>query len=191
MTQQISFKSISAPKVMERRKKEFPPFIIDLRPPAAYLEGHLAGAFNFPLEHLTDHLEELPPFSAIVVYSDEAGQDLELALNLLAENGFTNFMAVEGGWPALKDAVKGEAKLSDWAPEDWLARVDSVLTERVRPTLQADGGDVRLLEVTQGHLKLKYLGACNGCQASSGGTLIMIRAALAAHLNEEFKISLG
>lgn len=36
--------------------------------------------------------------------------------------------------------------------------------ERVRPNLQADGGDVELVEVTdEGVVKVKLLGACHGC----------------------------
>ena len=36
--------------------------------------------------------------------------------------------------------------------------------DRIRPNLQADGGDVQLLEVTDdGMVKVKILGACHGC----------------------------
>jgi Fe-S cluster biogenesis protein NfuA len=36
--------------------------------------------------------------------------------------------------------------------------------DRIRPNLQADGGDVQLLEVTDdGMVKVKLLGACHGC----------------------------
>jgi len=36
--------------------------------------------------------------------------------------------------------------------------------DRIRPNLQADGGDVQLIEVTEdGIVKVKLLGACHGC----------------------------
>jgi len=35
--------------------------------------------------------------------------------------------------------------------------------ERVRPYLQADGGDIELVEVKDGIVKVKLLGACKGC----------------------------
>jgi len=39
--------------------------------------------------------------------------------------------------------------------------------ERVRPNLQADGGDVELVDVTDdGIVKVKLLGACHGCPMS-------------------------
>ncbi|HOF05457.1 MAG TPA: NifU family protein [Syntrophales bacterium] len=35
---------------------------------------------------------------------------------------------------------------------------------RIRPNLQADGGDIQLLEITDdGLVKVKLLGACHGC----------------------------
>ncbi len=38
---------------------------------------------------------------------------------------------------------------------------------KVRPTLQADGGDVELVEVTQdGIVKVRLTGACGGCPMS-------------------------
>ena len=42
-------------------------------------------------------------------------------------------------------------------------RVQEVLNQ-VRPALQADGGDVELVEVTEdGIVKVKLTGACGGC----------------------------
>ncbi len=38
---------------------------------------------------------------------------------------------------------------------------------KVRPSLQADGGDVELVEVSDGVVKVKLTGACAGCPMSS------------------------
>ena len=35
--------------------------------------------------------------------------------------------------------------------------------EEIRPMLQADGGDVELIEVKDGIVRLKLVGACSGC----------------------------
>ena len=35
--------------------------------------------------------------------------------------------------------------------------------EQIRPNLQADGGDVELVEVKNGVVKLRLRGACSGC----------------------------
>ena len=44
-------------------------------------------------------------------------------------------------------------------------KVQAVL-DKVRPSLQADGGDVKLLEVKDGVVKVKLTGACAGCPMS-------------------------
>ncbi|MFC1897352.1 NifU family protein [Chloroflexota bacterium] len=41
-------------------------------------------------------------------------------------------------------------------------QVEAILTQ-VRPALQADGGDVELVDVSGGTVKLKLKGACAGC----------------------------
>ncbi len=41
-------------------------------------------------------------------------------------------------------------------------KIEAVLTQ-VRPALQADGGDVELVDVSEGIVKLKLKGACAGC----------------------------
>ncbi len=38
--------------------------------------------------------------------------------------------------------------------------------EKIRPSLQADGGDVELVEVTDGIVKVRLTGACGGCPMS-------------------------
>jgi Fe-S cluster biogenesis protein NfuA len=45
-------------------------------------------------------------------------------------------------------------------------KVQSAL-DKVRPSLQADGGDVQLIEVSEdGVVKVKLVGACGGCPMS-------------------------
>ncbi|HHU91522.1 MAG TPA: NifU family protein [Halanaerobiaceae bacterium] len=42
------------------------------------------------------------------------------------------------------------------------------ILDKVRPALQADGGDVELVEVTDdGIVKVKLVGACSGCPMST------------------------
>jgi Fe-S cluster biogenesis protein NfuA len=45
-------------------------------------------------------------------------------------------------------------------------RVEKAL-EELRPQLQADGGDIELLGVDQGVVKVKLKGACAGCPMST------------------------
>jgi Fe-S cluster biogenesis protein NfuA len=60
-------------------------------------------------------------------------------------------------------------------------RVDSVL-EQVRPSLQAHGGDVSLVEVTEDRIaRLELMGACAGCPMS----IMTLRLGIERVLNEQ------
>ncbi len=38
--------------------------------------------------------------------------------------------------------------------------------DKLRPMLQADGGDIELVDVVDGVVKVRLIGACSGCPAS-------------------------
>jgi Fe-S cluster biogenesis protein NfuA len=38
--------------------------------------------------------------------------------------------------------------------------------DKIRPTLRADGGDIELIDVVDGVVKVKLTGACGGCPMS-------------------------
>jgi Fe-S cluster biogenesis protein NfuA len=44
-------------------------------------------------------------------------------------------------------------------------KVEEAIKE-IRPYLQADGGNIELIDVTDGVVKVKLLGACAGCPMS-------------------------
>ena len=45
-------------------------------------------------------------------------------------------------------------------------KVEAAL-EKIRPTLQADGGDVELVDVNDGVVKVRLTGACGTCPMST------------------------
>ena len=50
--------------------------------------------------------------------------------------------------------------------ENIINKIEEALTQ-VRPYLESDGGDIRLVEVTDDYVvKVKLLGACSECQVS-------------------------
>jgi len=62
-------------------------------------------------------------------------------------------------------------------------KVEAVLA-RIRPALQADGGDVELVDVSEGVVKLKLTGACSSCPMSTMTLRMGIERALRAELPE-------
>ena len=55
--------------------------------------------------------------------------------------------------------------------------IELVLSQ-IRPALQADGGDVELVDVNDGIVKLKLKGACSGCPMATMTLRNMIGKAL-------------
>jgi Fe-S cluster biogenesis protein NfuA len=49
--------------------------------------------------------------------------------------------------------------------EDMKKLVEQALA-KIRPMLQRDGGDIELVEVTDGIVKVRLTGACKGCPMS-------------------------
>jgi len=61
-----------------------------------------------------------------------------------------------------------------------LAQVEEVL-DKLRPYLQRDGGDVQLVDVEDGVVKLRLMGACGSCPSST----ITLKAGIERALVEE------
>lgn len=60
-------------------------------------------------------------------------------------------------------------------------KVEAAL-EKIRPSLQADGGNVQLIDVTDdGVVKVKLIGACSGCPMSQ----MTLKAGIERMLKEE------
>jgi len=53
--------------------------------------------------------------------------------------------------------------LQEFAMQDKVAEI----LDKIRPTLQRDGGDVELVEFNDGTVKVKLTGACAGCPMST------------------------
>ena len=52
--------------------------------------------------------------------------------------------------------------------------INSLLDERIRPSLQSDGGDLHVVGLTGNYLSIHYQGACGSCPSSISGTLTAI-----------------
>ena len=48
-----------------------------------------------------------------------------------------------------------------------IKEVQEVIERQVRPALQSDGGDIELIDVEDGIVKVKLVGACAHCPSSA------------------------
>ncbi|MFH1328197.1 MAG: NifU family protein [Candidatus Bathyarchaeota archaeon] len=56
--------------------------------------------------------------------------------------------------------------------------------EKIRPALQADGGDIELVDVENGVVKVRLTGACGGCPMSQMTLKMGVEKALKAQIPE-------
>jgi Fe-S cluster biogenesis protein NfuA len=69
--------------------------------------------------------------------------------------------------------------------QELLSRIETVLDERVRPGLRADGGDVELVGIDDDRIvQVRLAGACQGCSASSYTLTMGIESVLKAQIPE-------
>jgi Fe-S cluster biogenesis protein NfuA len=61
------------------------------------------------------------------------------------------------------------------------ADVQRVIDERIRPALQADGGDIELVEIRGADVHVRLQGACRGCPGAS----MTLRMGVEALLRDE------
>ena len=62
-------------------------------------------------------------------------------------------------------------------------RVEKVIN-RIRPAVQMDGGDIELVGVEDGLVKLRLVGACHGCPSSMMTLKMGIERAIRAEVPE-------
>lgn len=62
-------------------------------------------------------------------------------------------------------------------------RVEQVIN-RIRPAVQMDGGDIELVDVVNGLVRLRLVGACSGCPSSTMTLKMGIERAIRAEVPE-------
>jgi len=60
--------------------------------------------------------------------------------------------------------------------------------DKLRPFLLRDGGDVELVDIEEGIVKLRLMGACGSCPSSISGTLTAIEGLLKRDVNPAINV---
>lgn len=169
--------------------------MVDVRSEAEVERGMIGGALHLPLPELDARHGELDPDDVWVVYCKSGKRSLT-AVQALRGHGFRSAVSLRGGidaWVAgggavvsPKEAAAARRRLPVLHPErspfeglsvgagdvseelegdELVARVREVLDE-CRPLVQADGGDIELLDVQGSVVHLQLTGNCVGCPSS-------------------------
>jgi len=70
--------------------------IVDVRTPAEYAEGHIAGAVNLPLQTIESWYKDLPKDKPVYLYC-RSGNRSQQAAEFLKKKGFSNIYNEQGG----------------------------------------------------------------------------------------------
>jgi len=79
-------------------------FLVDVRTPGEFAEGHVKGSVNIPLDKVQTQLSKFKNKKNIIVFCRSGGRSNQ-AKNILQQNGFTN--VINGGtWNNVGQFVK-------------------------------------------------------------------------------------
>lgn len=72
-----------------------------------------------------------------------------------------------------------------------LAKINSLLDDRVRPALAGDGGGLQVMGLDGKTLFIRYEGACGSCPSSAAGTLMAIQNLLQSEVDEDLVVTMS
>jgi Fe-S cluster biogenesis protein NfuA/rhodanese-related sulfurtransferase len=143
--------------------------ILDVRSDQGWSNGHLPNAKHIPAEQLSLRLMELSDKSRPILTICANGNTAVTAAQLLAQEGYRYVFNALGGMagyrgPLVKPTIES-SNASNIKGEDreLIRKVIEVIDRDVRPGLKRDGGDLQILAVEGGVVKVKMVGACLGC----------------------------
>jgi Fe-S cluster biogenesis protein NfuA len=128
------------------------------------------------LEHSADPETQAQARALVQAVLEFHGQALARLVNHITGVGAAGRELLEAA--VRDDQVASLLLLHELHPHDCAARVAAAL-DRVRPQLKAHGGDVDLLGLEEGTVRLRLRGSCHGCPSSSDTLRNLIEAAVA------------
>ena len=93
--------------------------------------------------------------------------------------------------PNFKVAVPKKESAPAVASGPEINQINAILDDTVRPALQMDGGDLKIIASQNNTLKVFYQGACGSCPSSSMGTLKAIENILKDQFNPKITVELA
>ncbi len=120
------------------------------------------------------------------------------------ENVLTVNQDGEGDWVVLEEQVtkliqeylpshladfdsEQEVDTSNWTEDR--KKIEEIIDRTIRPGLQADGGDIEIIDFEQNLLTIRYEGACGSCPSSRSGTLQGIESILRSEFDPHIQIA--
>ncbi len=133
-------------------------------------------------------VEQLHMFENVVTVTHKADADhntlIEQVLSVLQTR-----LPVHNPHFVLDGEIQKKEKREKRSPE--IEQIEEILDRTIRPGLQADGGNIEILDFTDNVVTLSYEGACGSCPSSMYGTLDAIHSILQAEFHPDVDIMIG
>lgn len=143
--------------------------VLDVRSDEGWANGHIPQAKHIPAQQVFSRLVELSDKNRPILTICANGNTALTVAQTLAREGYRYVFNALGGMagyqgslelPTIEVTDETAIKGSD---RNLIQKIIEILDRDIRPGLKRDGGDLRLLEVEEGIVKVKMTGACLGC----------------------------
>ncbi len=143
--------------------------VLDVRSDEGWMNGHIPNAKHIPAQQVFSRLVELSDKNRPLLTICANGNTALTVAQLLVKEGYRYVFNALGGMAGyngpleLPSIEKTDEAFIKGDNRDLIQKVIEILDRDVRPGLKRDGGDLKLLAVEQGIVKVKMTGACLGC----------------------------
>jgi len=143
--------------------------ILDVRTDDGWDNGYIPQAKHIPAPDVFARLVELSDKTRPILTICANGNTALGVCQMLAREGYQNIFNALGGMAGYQgELIRPEIQASDVTrvkgPDRKLVtKVLSIIDRDIRPGLKRDGGDLEVVEIADGTVKVKMVGACVGC----------------------------
>jgi NFU1 iron-sulfur cluster scaffold homolog, mitochondrial len=132
------------------------------------------------------HVKEVYFHENFITVTQDGLEDWEVLENKVREVILNNIQAHNPNIPGRQESSSTDAP-SDAA----MNQINEILDQTIRPVLQMDGGDVRLVSFENNVLRISYRGACGSCPGAAFGTLRAIERVLQEKYDSQIKVEMA
>ena len=80
-------------------------FLLDVREPSEFADGHIPNAVNIPLNQIRSRLDEIPKDKEVIA-NCRVGLRSYIGVRMLVQNGFDNVRNLSGGYITYSEVEK-------------------------------------------------------------------------------------
>ncbi len=137
---------------------------------------------------VVDGVEQLHMFENVVTVTHTSDVDRNKLIEDVTSVLQTRLVMHDASF-TLENEVRKKEKRTSRSPE--IDEIEEILDRTIRPGLQADGGDIEIVDFKDNVVTISYEGACGSCPSSMYGTLDAIYSILRAEFHPELDIMIG